>query len=206
MADAPSDPARTAPARASADFAAVARAVTSSDAPLSASELLPIVYAEMRRLAAARLRGDRGAASLSPTGLVHEAYLKLVGAAGGTEPSWSGRGHFFAAAATAMRRILVDRARRRRRRASAEGAAATCEDAVDSGEAFGERALDLVALDDALTALAAVDPRRHDVVMARYFGGLGVEETAEILGVGSATVKRDWAYARAWLIERMGGA
>ncbi|MGD9692801.1 MAG: sigma-70 family RNA polymerase sigma factor [Phycisphaerales bacterium] len=160
----------------------------------AAGELLPVVYDELRRLAKSRLAKERGQQTLDPTALVHEAYLRLVGDG---DASWSGRGHFFGAAAIAMRRILVERARARNRLKRGGGAARVelTEQALVSEPPADE----LLALDEALDRLSAMDARKGQVVMLRYFAGLGVEETAKTLGVSEATVKNDWAFARAWL-------
>ncbi len=160
----------------------------------AAGELLPVVYDELRRLAKSRLAKERGPQTLDPTALVHEAYLRLVGDG---DASWGGRGHFFGAAAIAMRRILVERARARNRIKRGGGAARVelTEHALVSEPPSDE----LLALDEALDRLSAMDVRKSQVVMLRYFAGLGVEETASALGVSEATVKNDWAFARAWL-------
>lgn len=155
---------------------------------------MPVVYDELRRLAKSRLAKERGPQTLDPTALVHEAYLRLVGDG---DASWGGRGHFFGAAAIAMRRILVERARARNRIKRGGGAARVelTEQALVSEPPADE----LIALDEALDRLSAMDARKGQVVMLRYFAGLGVEETAKALDVSVATVKNDWAFARAWL-------
>lgn len=167
----------------------------------SAEALLPLIYEELRRLAAAQLKHEPSGLTLQPTALVHEAYLKLLG---GQDIKWQGKRHFFAAAATAMRRILVDRARYYRyekhggkvHRAPLDSHALTIADPTPSP---GEPPVDLLKLNSALERLETNDPRQAEVVMLRYFAGLGVEQTAEALGVSQATVKNDWVYARAWL-------
>lgn len=158
--------------------------------------LIPLVYGELRRLASRRLRGERHAVTLQPTALVHETFLRLVG----RRIDWQGRVHFFAVAAKAMRQVLVDHARRRRALKRGGGALL-----VSIGQAEGrpQRQLDLVALDESLEQLAALDPRQSEVVELRFFGGLSVEETAEVLRVSPATVKREWSVARAWLFRQM---
>lgn len=173
-------------------------------ASLATEHLLPIVYSELRRLAELRLarEPERGGGHiLQPTALVHEAYLRLVGEAADRTLTWSSRAHFFGAAAQAMRRILVEHARRRRSPQNGlEG------DLLPSTAVFGDaagRPVDLEDLDVALAALAAVDQRRHDVVMLRFFAGLSIEATGQALNLSEATVKRDWTYARAWLIDRI---
>ena len=155
-------------------------------------ELLPLVYAELRDLAARLLRSERSDHTLQPTALVHEAYLRLVDQRVGT---WENRAHFLGIAAGAMRRILVDHARRRGT-AKRRGARVTLDDAV--APATGP-SVDLVEIDAALARLADLDPRQARVVELRFFGGLTVEETAAVVGVGTATIKRDWTVARAWL-------
>jgi RNA polymerase sigma factor (TIGR02999 family) len=162
----------------------------------AAAELLPLVYAELRRLAAARLAAEAPGHTLDPTALVHEAYLRLVGG-----PGFDGRGHFFAAAAEAMRRILVDTARRKK--AAKHGGGLARHDAHDLPIAAPEPADDLVALDAALDRLAAAEPEKAEVVKLRYFAGLTIDETAAALGISAATANRYWAYSRAWLYEQM---
>ena len=166
----------------------------------AASQLLPLVYEELRRLAASRMQQERSGHTLQPTALVHEAFLRLVG---DDSREWDGRGHFFAAAAEAMRRILIENARRKgrikrggdlkRQELDEESASAVVPQNVD----------DLLALDEALTKLADKDPDLVRVVELRYFTGLSVEETAKVLGVSSRTTKRNWSYARAWLQREM---
>ena len=153
--------------------------------------LMPVVYAELRRLAAARLRAERPDHTLQPTALVHEAYLRL---AEQRSVAWVNRGHFFRIAARIMRRILVDHARRRRAR---KRDAAPLR--LVAAEETADRAPELVALDSALTSLEKLDPQQARVIELRFFGGLTVEETAEATGVSTATVKREWRTARAWL-------
>lgn len=167
--------------------------------PSAGERLLPLVYEELRKLAASRLAREPGGGAgftLEPTALVHEAYLRLVGPG---DVKWSGRGHFFGAAALAMRRILVDRARSRK---GARGRRVEVE--VESLAAEPE-AGEMLAIDEALSKLERVDKRKYDVVMLRYFTGLGVEESAEALGISPATVKNDWAFARAWLRREVVG-
>lgn len=160
--------------------------------------MLPLVYDELRRLAAHRLAGERHASTLQPTALVHEAWVKIAGA---NERAWSGRQHFFTAAGEAMRRILVDRARRRQ--TAKRGAAADHLNADElelPAPAPDDR---LLALDEALTKFAGVEPRKEELVNLRYFVGLTFEETAEALGIAVPTAKQWWAYARAWLRVEM---
>ena len=166
----------------------------------AAAELLPLVYAELRRLAGYRLNREKAGQTLQATALVHEAYIRLVGNA---EIKWDGRSHFFAAAAEAMRRILVDHARRRqsvKHGGGFERQELSDEISVEFGDV--EQLLDL---DAALTRFAAEDPETAKFVELRYFAGLGVEETAKALNVSPRTVKRNWAYARAWLGRELNG-
>ena len=161
----------------------------------AASDLLPLVYAELRRLASHRLGREKSGQTLQPTALVHEAYIRLVGEA---EVKWDGRAHFFAAAAEAMRRILIENARRRqslKRGGAVQQHALADEDAIVDLEDIDE----LLDLDVALTKLAQDEPELARLVELRYFAGLSVEETAEALDISTRTVKRSWAYARAWL-------
>jgi RNA polymerase sigma factor (TIGR02999 family) len=157
-------------------------------------ELTPLVYAELRDLAEHYMRQEQGDHTLQPTALVHEAYLRLAGV---RAPKFENRVHFYGAAAQVMRRILVDHARRRRATKRGSGAVVVALDDVDIAGITPD--LDLVALDEALTNLAAVAPRAARVVELRYFGGLSVVESAEVLDVAPITVKRQWAFARAWL-------
>jgi RNA polymerase sigma factor (TIGR02999 family) len=177
-----------------ADVTQILSAIGAGD-PKAAAELLPLVYDELRKLAAVQLADEKPGHTLQPTALVHEAYLRLVG---GSQPQdWSGRGHFFAAAAEAMRRVLVERARRKgrvrhgggRKRVDLDPVAAPAPDSDD----------DLLALDEALTRLAASDPAAARLVELRYFAGLTMPQAAEVLGTPLRTAERNWAYARAWL-------
>ena len=171
--------------------------------PQAAEQLLPLVYDELRRLAARRLAGEGPGHTLQPTGLVHEAYLKLVGA--DPQQPWNGRIHFFAAAAEAMRRILIDHARRKHRARRGGGMKRVELGDIDNIEMVTERgeADELLALDEALTQLAVADPRRAELVRLRYFAGLTLEQAAELLGISRATADRHWAFARAWLFDAM---
>ena len=169
---------------------------------MAAAELLPLVYDELRRLAADRLGRESPGQTLQATALVHEAYLHLVG---GDQPrDWNGRGHFFAAAAEAMRRILVDRARHKKSRKGGGGVhrAELREDAVAAPEGSDE----VLAVDEALAGLAAADPTAAELVKLRYFAGLSVDEAAAALNMSPRSVDRLWAYARAWLQRAVGGA
>jgi RNA polymerase sigma factor (TIGR02999 family) len=169
--------------------------------PHAPGQLLPLVYDELRRLAAQRLARERPGHSLQPTALVHEAYLRLVG--GDEAVDWSGRGHFYAAAAEAMRRILVESARRRR--SLKRGGDAHRVDLDSDLLAAAEPREDLLALDEALDRLAATNKPAADLVQLRYFGGLTLPEAAEALGMAPRTAGRLWAYARAWLRREMEG-
>jgi len=166
--------------------------------PQAAADLLPLVYSELRRLAAARLAAETPGQTLQPTALVHEAYLRLVG-----DQRFDGRGHFFAAAAEAMRRILVDAARRKGR--DKRGGDRRRLELDDYEATAGLPADEILALDEALTRLAADDPEAARVVQLHFFAGLSIEQTAESLGVSRATAYRQWSYARAWLRCAMGG-
>ncbi len=163
--------------------------------PSAAGHLLPLVYDELRRLAAQLLAHDQPGQTLDATGLVHEAYLRLVGPA--DDALWDNRGHFFAAAATAMRRILVDAARRKRTEKHGGHLLRVDLTDVPAGPAVGDG--ELLALDAALTRLAAEDPVAARVVERRHFAGLSVEDAAAVLGLSRATAYRHWTYARAWL-------
>jgi RNA polymerase sigma factor (TIGR02999 family) len=174
----------------------------------AAAELLPLVYDELRKLAAAKLAREAPGQTLEATALVHEAYLRLVGspvadAPGSPEPQFDHRGHFFAAAAEAMRRILVENARRKK--AEKHGGGLQRHDAAEMPIAAPEPAEDLVALDEALDQLAALDPVKAELVKLRYFAGLTIEQAADALGISPATAKRYWAYSRAWLFQAVSG-
>jgi RNA polymerase sigma factor (TIGR02999 family) len=165
--------------------------------------LMPLVYDELRTLASRYLSRERRDHILQTTALVHEAYLKL---AGQRDADWQSRSHFFGIAAQLMRRILVDHARRHRRSKRGGGAAHLSLEEVDPEN--GKTAVDAVDaydLDQALTRLEGLDPSQGRVVELRYFGGMTVEETAEVMGLSPATVKREWAVARAWLYREMTG-
>ena len=163
-------------------------------------ELLPLIYAELRSLAANYLRRERSDHTLQPTALVHEAYLRLVNQ---TQVRWQNRAHFFGVAAQMMRRILVDHARKTH--AEKRGSDIPNLSLDENIEVSHERAAELVALDDALSALAAIDEQKSRIVELRFFGGLSVEETAEVLGVSAPTVKRQWRMAKAWLYGQVSG-
>jgi RNA polymerase sigma-70 factor (ECF subfamily) len=167
----------------------------------AAERLIPLVYDDLRARAALVLRSERPGHTLTPTALVNEAYLRLVDH---RLPPLEGRKHFYAIAARVMRQVLVDHARSRRAAKRNGGRAALPLD--EAPQVAIEREDDIVALDDALAALAGVDPEKARLVELRYFTGLTIEETAEMLGVSSATVKREWALARAWLHREISGA
>jgi len=162
-------------------------------------ELVPLVHQELRRLARRHMFGERPGHSLQSTALVNEAYLRLVNS---RAVNWQNRAHFFAISSQLMRRILVDYARAKRYQKRGGGAMNITLDEAWMG--LAEKGRDIVALDDALTALAEVDPRMSKVVELRFFGGLSVKETAEVLKVSSDTVMRDWRLAKAWLAREMG--
>jgi RNA polymerase sigma factor (TIGR02999 family) len=167
----------------------------------AAEQLLPLVYDELRKLAAARMAEEKPGQTLQPTALVHEAYVRLVGPDAGQ--AWNGRGHFFAAAAEAMRRILVEQARRKnslkrgsgRRRAEPDEIAAPADYQTD----------ELLSVSDAVDDLAREDPVKAELVKLRYFAGLSVQDAADALGISRATADRYWAYAKVWLYCRVSG-
>src|SRR5262245_41172982 len=163
----------------------------------AAADLLPLVYTELRRLAAAKLSHERPGQTLDATALVHEAYLRLVG-----DQAFDGRGHFLAAAAEAMRRILIDNARRKL--TEKHGGDRRRIDLEDAEPIAPSRAADLIALDEALTRFAAEDPQKAQLVTLRYFAGLSLPDAAASLGISRSTADRHWAYARAWLYCELG--
>jgi RNA polymerase sigma factor (TIGR02999 family) len=163
--------------------------------PLASEQLLPLVYDELRKLAAQKLAQEKPGQTLQATALVHEAYLRLLD--GEHAHDWKSRGHFFAAAAEAMRRILVDNARRKRRPKHGGDQKRLPLDAVSLS--LDDRFENLLDLDEALNALARQEPLKAELVKLRYFAGLSVEETAACLGISPITAKRHWAVARAWL-------
>lgn len=158
------------------------------------AELMPLVYAELRQIAARQLRRERHDHTLQPTALVHEAWLRLAQT---NRLTWQNRAHFLGVAAELMRRVLVDHARRRSARIRGGGETRLALD--EALNVAPSREVNLLALDDALTSLAALDPRQSKIVELKYFGGLEIEEIAEVVGISPATVKRDWQWARAWL-------
>ncbi len=166
--------------------------------PRAADELLPLVYDELRKLAAARMAHEASGQTLQPTALVHEAWLRL---AGGDQQQWNSRGHFFAAAAEAMRRILIDRARKRQRERHGHGLKRVDLDQVDLAITTDDELL--VRVDEALEQLATEAPEKAAVVKLRFFTGLSIPMAAEALGISVATANRHWNYARAWLFAEL---
>jgi RNA polymerase sigma factor (TIGR02999 family) len=163
--------------------------------PHAAEQLLPLVYEELRRLAAQKMAHEGPDQTLQPTALVHEAYLRLVGA--DDVQRWNGRGHFFGAAAEAMRRILIDQARRKH--CNRHGGALTREPFACLEIAVPEPSVNLLAVNEALERFESIDPPKAELVKLRYFVGLTISEAAEALGISTTTADRHWAYARAWL-------
>jgi RNA polymerase sigma factor (TIGR02999 family) len=164
----------------------------------AAEELLPLVYEELRRLAAAKMANEAPGNTLQPTALVHEAWLRLIG---DQDPGWEGRAHFFAAAAEAMRRILIDKARRKR--AVRHGGARQRVELDELDVACPTPEDQILAVDEALDKLASVHPRQAELVKLRYFVGMTVQEAAEVLGISADTAKDYSAHARAWLFREM---
>jgi len=176
------------------DVTGILSAIAQGD-PQAASQLLPLVYTELRNLAAQKLAHEKPGQTLDATALVHEAYLRLVG-----DQHFTGRGHFFAAAAEAMRRILIDNARRKRRpKHGGERQRVELEEAIPARQSQP----DLIALDEALTRLAEQEPVKAQLVKLRYYAGVSLEEAAACLGISPATAKRYWAVARAWLYDAL---
>src|SRR6266511_6357467 len=169
--------------------------------PHAAEQLLPLVYDELRKLAAQKLAQEKPGQTLQATALVHEAYLRLVDAE--SSPNWNSRGHFFAAAAEAMRRILVDNARRKQSK-KRDGHRVALD--LDDLAATSERTDDVLDIDAALVSLAAADPQAAELVKLRYFAGLSIPQAAAALGIAPRTADFLWAYARAWLLRCLGGA
>jgi RNA polymerase sigma factor (TIGR02999 family) len=168
--------------------------------PKAADELLPLVYEELRRLAAQKMAREAAGQTLQPTALVHEAWLRLVGSH--AQP-WNSRGHFFAAAAEAMRRILIDNARRKNRLRHGQGLARVDLDQVDVAIHSDDGTL--LRVDDALQKLAQEEPVKAELVKLRFFIGLSIAEAGQTLGLSESTAKRYWAYSRAWLYEKLKG-
>jgi RNA polymerase sigma factor (TIGR02999 family) len=169
--------------------------------PLAAEQLLPLVYDELRRLAAVKLRQERPGQTLQATALVHEAYLRLVNVEQAQD--WDSRGHFFAAAAEAMRRIVVDKARRKA--SLKRGGDLKRIDIPEIAQWSEDRQIDLLALDEALSRLEAQHPDNAEIVKLRFFAGLSLEDTAQAMGISRATAQRKWAFARAWLFGQVDG-
>jgi RNA polymerase sigma factor (TIGR02999 family) len=167
----------------------------------AADQLLPLVYDELRRLAAQKLAREAPGLTLQATALVHEAYVRLVDA--DPDRHWTSRGHFFTTAAEAMRRILVDRARRKRSRKRGGDRARVAYD--EANFAAPEASAELLAVDEALDRLAAADAQAAELVKLRYFAGLSIPESAQVLNIGARSADRLWAYARAWLRRAIGG-
>jgi RNA polymerase sigma factor (TIGR02999 family) len=183
-----------------ADVTYLLSAVESGDS-LAAEQLLTLVYDDLRRLAAHRLAREAPGQTLQPTALVHEAYLRLLGT---KEAHWDGRAHFFAAAAQAMRRILVESARRKG--ALKRGGGVARQELDEAALLMPEPREDLLELDEALTELAAADHAAADLVQLRYFGGLSIPDAARVLRISPRSADRLWAYARAWLHQKVKGA
>ncbi|HEY1490574.1 MAG TPA: sigma-70 family RNA polymerase sigma factor [Verrucomicrobiae bacterium] len=175
----------------------ILQSMESGDAK-GAEELLPLVYEELRKLAAAKMANESSTQTLQPTALVHEAWLRLTG---NENVKWNGRAHFFGAAAEAMRRILIDNARRKR--ALRHGGDQKRVDLQDVDIAEAEKEDELLDMNDALVEFAAIDKQKAELVKLRYFIGLNVEEAAAILGVSVPTANRWWVFARAWLFEKI---
>lgn len=184
---------------AESETTVVLEAVERGD-PDASARLLPLVYEELRSLAERRMRRESADHTLQPTALVHEAFARLVGS--GNQRMWTSRLHFFAAAAEAMRRILIENARRKRSVKYGGGLARRelNDEALSSDLGDQNR---LLLVDDALTALALTDPKTACLVEMRFFGGMTIEEAAEVLGISPRTAKRNWTYARAWLRREM---
>ena len=181
------------------DFTRILADVENGD-PRAAERLLPLVYEELRKLAASKLAHEKPGQTLQPTALVHEAYLRLVG---GGDRRWDSRGHFFAAAAEAMRRIVVENARRRKRSRHGGGWRRIEVELADLPTRLSPD--DLLALDEALERLERLDPVKARLVTLRYFGGMTIEQAAEVLDISRVTAHRYWTFARAWLHQQMTG-
>jgi RNA polymerase sigma-70 factor (ECF subfamily) len=162
--------------------------------------LMPVVYRELRRIASHQMRGERAGHTLQPTALVHEAFLRLVDQ---NPENWHNRTQFFGVAAQLMRRLLVDHARRRH--AAKRGITVTLSEEIYQRSSGTNRTEEILAVDEVLARLAELDPRQARVVELRYFGGLSVEETAEVMGVATRTVKLDWAMAKGWMKSQLSG-
>lgn len=183
-----------------AEVTQILNAIEQGD-PQAAEQLLPLVYDELRKLAAQKLAQEKPGQTLEATALVHEAYLRLVGVELGQH--WNTRGHFFGAAAEAMRRILVESARRKKRLKHGGDLERLEIDVVDLATRMS--ADELIALDEALEKLRQEDPTKAQLVTLRYFGGMTIEQASEVLGISRVTAHRYWTYARAWLRQRITG-
>ena len=179
------------------DVTRILNAIERGD-PRAADNLLPLVYEELRLLAAQKLSQELPGQTLQATALVHEAYIRLVEA---ECRNWNSRNHFFMAAAEAMRRILIENARRKKN--LKHGGDRQRVDLDDAPAAFDESSDELIALDEALAKLATEDPTKAELVKLRYFAGLSIDQAAEVLGISRATAIRHWSFARAWLFERI---
>jgi len=182
------------------DVTQILNAIDRGD-PRASEALLPLVYEELRKLANARLANEQSGQTIQATGLVHEAYLRLLGPESSLPQDWDGRGHFFAAAAEAMRRILIDRARAKNAIKRGGGGRRI---ALDSGIlALEECPAELIELDEALERFAAIDAQKAELVKLRFFGGLTLKQSAGLLGISLSTAERQWAFARAWLYNEL---
>jgi RNA polymerase sigma factor (TIGR02999 family) len=183
------------------EITAIFSAIERGD-PTASEKLLPLVYDELRKLAAVRLAQEKPGQTLQATALVHEAYLRIAGRRPGQQ--WDGRAHFFAAAAEAMRRILVENARRKQ---SVKGGGGERPQSLQADPIFVDAAIDpleLLAIHEALERLAAKSPRKGELVKLRYFLGCTIPEAADVLGIAAATAEEDWTYAKAWLRRELG--
>jgi RNA polymerase sigma factor (TIGR02999 family) len=181
------------------DVTRILKAIEQGDAKAS-EELLPLVYHELRRMAASKMAREPAGHTLQPTALVHEAWLKLVDT---RAQSWQNRAHFFGAASEAMRRLLIARARRKHTQRRGSGAGHLDVDELEIASPIPDERM--LALDEALNRFAATEPQQAELVKLRYFVGLEIEEAADVLGISEATAKRWWAYARAWLFHEIAG-
>jgi RNA polymerase sigma factor (TIGR02999 family) len=182
------------------DVTQILNAIEKGD-PQAAEQLLPLVYEELRKLAAQRLNHERPGQTLQATALVHEAYVRLIGVAKAQE--WNSRGHFFAAAAEAMRRILVENARRKH--SPKHGGDRRRVDLKNAASLAAEPGPDILDLEEALTRLAQEDPAKAELVKLRFFAGLSVAQAADVLGISRDTASRHWAYAKVWLYSALNG-
>ncbi len=200
MGAAPRSPAESGPDHPGSDLTLILQKIERGDVQ-AADQLLPLVYGELRKLAAAKMAHEAPGQTLQPTALVHEAWLRLGGSA---QPDWQNRAHFFAAAAEAMRRILIDRARRRQARRHGGGLVRTDAEALAREIApSGPDDEQLLDVHEALDALARHDARKAELVKQCYFVGLTLKEAAQVLGISEPTARRDWNYARAWLFNEI---